>query len=58
MGFHTTMERVVARRAEEKCTEDSDFNQVVVNSESLVDSVIGVGDSAFWKPSVGFYKST
>ena len=43
--FHTTWERIVARRAKEKCTKDSDFNPSVVNSESLVDTVIGVGES-------------
>ena len=41
---HTTLERVVARRAKEKCTKDSDFNPSVVNSESLVDTVIGVAN--------------
>ena len=50
--------RVVARRAKEKCTKDSDFNPSVVNSESLVDTVIGVGESATKKPSVGLNKST
>ena len=39
--------------AEEKCTKDSDFNPSMVNSESLVDTVIGVGESAMKKPSVG-----
>ena len=34
-----------------KCTKDSDLNPSVVNSESLVDTVIGVGESR--KPSVG-----
>ena len=55
---HTTLERVVARRALEKCTKDSDLNRSVVNSESLVDTVIGVGESATKKPSVGLIKST
>ena len=41
----------------EKCTEDSEFNPSVVNSESLVDTVIGVGESAIKKPSVGLNKS-
>ena len=40
------------------CTKDSDFNLSVVNSESLVDTVIGVGESATKKPSVGLNKST
>ena len=31
MECHTTLERVVARRAKEKCTKDSDFNPSVVN---------------------------
>ena len=51
---HTTLERTVPRRAKEQCTKDSDFNASVVNSESLVDAVIGVGESATRKPSVGF----
>ena len=55
---HTTLERVVARRAKENCTKDSDFFPSVVNSESLVDTVIGVGKSAIKKPSVGLNKST
>ena len=54
----TTLERVVARRAKEKCTEDSDFNASVVDSESLVDAVIGVGESAIKKRSVCLNKST
>ena len=54
MECHTTLERVVARRAKEKCTKDPDFNPSVVNSESLVDIVIGVGESVTKKPSVGF----
>ena len=54
----TTLERVVARKAKEKCTEDADFNPSVVNSESLVDTAIGVGESAMRKPSVGSNKST
>ena len=41
---------VVARRAKEKCTKDSDFNSSVVNSESLVGTVIGVGESAIKSP--------
>ena len=53
MGCPTTLERVVSRRAKGKCTKDSDFNPGVVNSESLVDTVIGVGESAIKKPSVG-----
>ena len=48
---HTALEKVVARRAKEKCTKDSDFNPSVVNSESLVDTAVGVGD-------VGLNKST
>ena len=55
---HTTLDRVVVRRAKEKCTKDSDFNPRVVNSESLVDTVIGDGDSGTKKPSVGLNKST
>ena len=39
MGCHTILERVMARRAKEKYTKDSDFNPSVVNSESLVDIV-------------------
>ena len=58
MECHTTLERVMARRAKERCTKDSDFNPSLVNSESLVDTVIGVGESAIKKPSVGFNKST
>ena len=42
----------------EKCTKDSDFNPSVVNSESLVETVIGVGESAIKKFSVGLNKST
>ena len=53
MECHTPLERVVARRAKETCTEDSDFNPSVVNSGSLVDTVIGVGESATKKLSVG-----
>ena len=33
-------------------------NSSVVNSENLVDIVIGVGDLAIKKPSVGSHKST
>ena len=44
MECHTTLEWVVARRANEKFMEDSNFNPSVVNSESLVDTVIGVGE--------------
>ena len=58
MESHTTLERAVARRAKEKCIKDSDFNPSVVNSESLVDIAIGVGDSGTKKPSVGLNKST
>ena len=36
MECHTTLEWVVARRAKEKCTKDTDCNPSVVNSESLV----------------------
>ena len=53
MECHATLERVVPRRAKERRTKDSDFNPSVVNSESLVDTVIGVGESAIKKPSVG-----
>ena len=58
MECHTILERVVVRRAKRKFTKDSDFNPSVVNSESLVDIVIGVGESATRKPSVGLNKST
>ena len=58
MECHTTLERVVAQRAKEKCTKDSDFNPSVVNSESLVDTAIDVGESGTKKPSVGLDKST
>ena len=37
---------------------DKDSNLSVVNSESLLDIVIGVGESAMKKPSVGSNKST
>ena len=47
MECRTTLERVVARRAKETCT-----------NESVVGTVIGVGESATRKPSVGLYKST
>ena len=56
-GVPYNLERVVARRAKEKCIKDSDFNPSVVNSESLVDTEIGVGESATKKPSVGLNKS-
>ena len=49
---HTTFERVVARKEKEKGIKDSDFNPSAVNSERLVDTVIGVGESGT-KPSVG-----
>ena len=58
MERHTTLEKVVARRAKDKCTKDSDFNPSVVNSESLVEIAIGVGESGTKKPSVGLNKST
>ena len=48
----------MARRAKEKCTKDSDFKPSVVNSESFVDAVIGVGEPGTKKPSVGLKKST
>ena len=54
MECDTTLERVVARRAKEKCTKDSDFNQSVVTSESLVDTVIGVGESGTKKAQCWF----
>ena len=38
--------------------KDSDFNPSVVNNESLVDTVIGVGESGTQKPSVDLNKST
>ena len=56
MECHTTLERVVAQRAKEKCTKDSAFNPSVVNTESLVNTAIGVGESAIRKPSVGLNK--
>ena len=37
-----------------KCINDSDFNPIVLNSESLVDTVIGVGESGTKKSRVGF----
>ena len=40
MECHTTLERVVAQRAKEKCTKDSDFNSNVVNSVSSADTAI------------------
>ena len=58
MEFHKTLERVVARRAKEKCTKDSDFNPSAVNSENLVDTAIGVSESGTKKPSVGLNMST
>ena len=58
MGCHTTLERVLARRANEKCIKDSDFNPRMVNRDNLVDPVIGVGESATKKLSVGLNKST
>ena len=58
MECHTTLESVVARRAKEKCTKDSDFNRSVVNSESLEDTAIGAGESATRSRSVGINKST
>ena len=44
--------------ANKKCTRDSDFNPSEVSSESLVNIVIGVGESATKKLSVGLDKST
>ena len=41
MECHTTLERVVAQRATERSTKESDFNPSVVNSESLVDTANG-----------------
>ena len=58
MERHKTLERVVAQRAKEKCTNDSDFNPSVMNSESLVDIAIGIGASGTKEPSVGLNKST
>ena len=46
MECHTTLEGVVARRAKEKCIKDSNFRPSAVNREKLVDTVIGVGESA------------
>ena len=53
MEWHTTLERVVAQREKEKYIKDSDFNPSVVNSESLVDTAIGVGESGTKRPGVG-----
>ena len=58
MECHTTLERVLAQRAQEKFMKDSDFNPSVVNNESLVDTAIGVGESGTKKPNVGLNKST
>ena len=44
----------MAQRSKEKFIKNSDFNPSVVNNESLVDTVIGVGESGTKKPSVGF----
>ena len=41
-----------------KSTKDSNFNPSVVNSESLVDTVISVVESGTEKPNVGLNKST
>ena len=41
-----------------KFIKDSDFNPSVVNNESLVDTLIGVGESITKKPSVGLNKRT
>ena len=51
---HVTLERVVAQRAKDKWTKDSGFNPSVVNSDSLVDTSVGVGESVTKKPSVRF----
>ena len=45
-------------KVQRKNAKDSDFNPSVVNSESLVDTVIGVGESGTKKSSVGLNKST
>ena len=58
MECHTTLERVVARWAEEKCTKDSDSNPSVVNIDVLEDTAIGAGESATRSRSVGLNKST
>ena len=58
MECHTTLERAVARKAKEKWTKDTDFNPSVVNSASLVETVIGVGESGTKRLSVGLNKST
>ena len=58
MECPTTVKRVVARGAEAKCTNDSDFNPSVLNNESLVDTAIGVVESATRKFSVRLNKST
>ena len=58
MECHTTLERVVAQGAKEKCTEDSDFNPSVVNRENSVDTAMSVGESDTKKPSVGLNRST
>ena len=51
-GVHT-VSIALQRWATEKFTKDSDFNPSVVNSESLVDTAIGVGESSTKRPSVG-----
>ena len=58
MECHATLERVVAQRAKEKCTKDSDFKPSVVGNENSVDTAIGVGRTATKKLSVGLNKST
>ena len=58
MGCHTTLERVVARRAKEKCTKDSDSNPSGVSRDVLDDTAIGVGESATRSRSVGLNWST
>ena len=58
MECQTTLERVVARRAKEKCAKDSDSNPSVVSRDVVEDTVIGVGELATKKPSVVLNKST
>ena len=42
---HTTLEKGSGTNGTGKITKDLDVNPTVVNSESLVDIVIGVGES-------------
>ena len=55
---HTTLERAVAERVKDQSIKDSDLNPSVVYNESLVDTVLGVGELGTKRPGVGFNKST